>query len=114
MEELKFSHYGECRELNCTDGEREIFEIIRSLIDDEGLDSSIVKLVRKSDSYVSVVMATSREDDVLDIARIKYTPRARWIKTGTRFVKYPIGKPNDVTEYAQEIYKVYRFNEPYL
>ena len=67
-EALKFSHYGEERDLVCTEEEREIFDRIVSEFPDEDL-----KLVRVSDNYVTV----KRGD--WDIARIKFTNRAKWL-----------------------------------
>lgn len=63
---IKFGNYGQMREVNATPEELEIFEIIRNVNND-------VELVRKSDSYVTAMFGES------DVARFKYTSRAKWI-----------------------------------
>ena len=72
---VKVANYGQARDLICTEQEREIYDTIRSLMDDYNLDSDLLRLVRKSDNYVSVVIGDT------DVARIKYTNRAKWIWT---------------------------------
>ena len=109
---IHFTNYGQQRDLICTEQEREIFDIIRSLVDDDGLDSDKLELIRKSDNYVSVVMQ-SEEYGPMDVARIKFTNRAKWIWTmDTDKVK--ISDPEDVTQYAEAFCNGYRFNEQYL
>jgi hypothetical protein len=41
------SNYGQERDVNCTEQEREIYDIIRSLLDDYNLESDVLRLVRK-------------------------------------------------------------------
>ena len=64
---IKISHYGELRDVNATDEEIEIYNILQSYVSDP------LELVRKSDSYVSVMHGDR------DLARIKFTERAHWI-----------------------------------
>lgn len=111
---VKIANYGQKRELDCTDQEREIFDIIRSVCDDDNLESDYIKLMRKSDSYVSVVMPSSQGYGEMDLARIKYTDRAKWIKIGPDFEKIALHDTEDVTKYAEKLCEAYRFNEPYL
>ena len=66
--EIKFSNYGQKRNINCTDGELKIFEQICTL---SGADDIVLE--RKSDSYVTASIGPT------DVARFKYTDRAKWI-----------------------------------
>lgn len=89
---LLFAHYGEERDVNPTDEEAEIFDLIRSTT---GRDD--IELVRKSDSYVSAVIGE------LDLARFKYTTRAKWILLPVLEVgapKHRIEEPEDVLSFA--------------
>ena len=108
------SNYGQERDLKCTEQEREIFDIIRSLCDDENLDSDNIKLMRKSGSYVSAVMPSSQGYGEMDLARIKFTDRAKWIKLAPDFDKVTISDPEDVAKMDEDVRAAYRFNEPYL
>lgn len=112
--ELKISNYGQNRAVDCTDEEQEIYDIIRSLLDDYNLESDVLRLVRKSDSYVSAVMESSGDYGEMDLARFKFTGRAKWIKICPEFSKIALSDPEDVTEYAEELCAAYRFNELYL
>ena len=107
------ANYGQERDLRCTEQEQEIFNVIRSLIDDDGLDSERLELVRKSNDYVSAVMRSSGGNP-LDVARIKFTSRAKWIRIGPGFEKIQLKTTEDVSQYAESLCKAYRFNEPYL
>ena len=111
---IKFNNYGQDRSLICTEQEREIYDIIRSVCDDDNLESDFIKLKRKSDSYVSVVMPSSQGYGDMDLARIKFTDRAKWIKLAPDFDKIKISDPEDVAEMAEDVRNAYRFNEPYL
>lgn len=112
--ELKISNYGQNRAVDCTDEEREIYDIIRSLLDDYNLESDVLRLVRKSDSYVSAVMESSGDYGEMDLVRFKFTPRAKWIKFGPNFDKVALKDPEDVAGMTDAIYAAYLFNEPYL
>ena len=112
--DFKFANYGQTRDVDCTDQEQEIFDTIRSLLDDYNLDSEVLRLVRKSDSYVSACMESSGDYGLMDLARIKYTSRAKWIKICPKFEKIELHGPEDVTQYIDELCAAYRFNEPYL
>ena len=68
MDMIKFTDYGQERDLICTEQEREIFNIISEMADAD------LRLVRRCDNYVTAVY------DDWDIARIKYTNRAKWIQ----------------------------------
>lgn len=111
---MKFTNYGQERELSCTEEEREIYDIIRSVCDDENLESDYLKLIRKSDDYVSVVLPSSQGYGDMDVARIKYTNRAKWIKLAPAFAKVKLTDTEDVAEMADEVRAAYRFNQPYI
>lgn len=92
--EVRFSHYGEERDVNATDGELQMFEIVAELSGREP------RLTRKSDSYVTAVLGE------WDLARFKYSSRAKWImfpvfeRGGT---KNRISCPEDVRGFADKI-----------
>ena len=111
---MEFANYGQTRDVNCTEAEAEIFHIIRSRCDDVNLDSRVLKLVRKSDSYVSAVMESSGDYGLLDVARFKYTDRAKWIKFAPGFEKIPLHYIEDVARMIDEISAAYQYNVPFL
>lgn len=109
-----FNHYGENRDLDCTDAEAEIFHIIRSRLDDMNYNTECLKLVRKSDSYVSAVMDSGSDYGQMDLARFKFTDRAKWIKVCPDFDKIELSDVEDVAKLSDALFAGYRFNEPYL
>ena len=111
---MDISNYGQERELNCTEQEIEIFDIIRSVCDDDNLESDYLKLIRRSDNYVSVVLPSSKGYGDMDLARIKYTSRAKWIRLAPEFEKIKLNTTEDVATLADAVRAAYRFNEPYL
>ena len=111
---VQFAHYGESRDVDCTNAEYEIFHIIRSRLDDMNYNTDCLKLVRKSDSYVSAVMESSGDYGLMDLARFKYTDRAKWIKICPEFDKIVLHSVEDVAGLSDAIFTGYRFNEPYL
>lgn len=87
---LKFSHYGEEREVNAKDEELQIFEILKELVGND------LELEAKSSSYVTAVFHE------WDLARFKFTKRAKWIAFPTAEVGYPkhyIESPEDVRNF---------------
>lgn len=107
---VSFGNYGQERDLVCTEEERIIFRIISRICEENNLDVTPLRLTRTSDNYVSAVMGA----DALDVARIKYTNRAKWIKFGPEFKKADISRPEDVLNMSEDVVNAYRFNEPYL
>ena len=107
---VSFGNYGQERDLVCTEEERIIFRIISRICEENNLDVTPLRLTRTSDNYVSAVMG----EDGLDVARIKYTNRAKWIKIGPDFKKADISRPEDVLKLSEDVVNAYRFNEPYL
>ncbi len=82
---INFANYGQERERIATESEIEIFEILKALT---GADD--LQLVRKSDNYVSAVIG------VWDLARFKYTNRAKWIS-------FPLVPPGSEKHRFQEV-----------
>lgn len=102
--ELKFSHYGEERPVNATDGENAIFETLVSIIKANGQDPAPVRLTRKSDNYVTTALG------VWDIARFKWTDRAKWIQfpyAQDYKTKHKIKSTDDLWDYEDEIIRHY-------
>ena len=90
---INFANYGQERERIATESEIEIYDILCTLT---GADD--LQLVRKSDNYVSAVIGD------WDLARFKYTPRAKWVtfplsEHGTEKLK--INEPDDVYNFAE-------------
>ena len=108
------ANYGQDRDLSCTEAEAEIFHIIRSRLDDMNYNTDYLKLVRKSDSYVSAVMDSGSDYGEMDLARFKYTDRAKWIKICPDFDKIELKDVEDVTKLSEALFAGYSFNEPYL
>lgn len=87
-------NYGQQRDLICTEEEREIFEKIKEM---SGAD---LDLVRRSDNYVTASLGE------WDLARIKYTNRAKWIQFpifDRGSVKHKIESVNDVSSFTDLI-----------
>lgn len=67
LSSFRMAHYGEERELDCTDEEQEIYDLI---CENVGRD---LQLVRVSSNYVTIKCGE------WDLARVKYTDKAKWI-----------------------------------
>lgn len=103
---FRFAHYGDQRELNATDGELELYETICEILEDEGCDADQLELVRKSDSYLSIVLGET------DVARIKFTDRVKWILLPyVKDEKIRISGTGNVNNYAAEVVEAYRTAE---
>lgn len=92
--DTNFANYGKERDVNATDEELKIFETLK---ESTGRD---LRLVRKSDSYVTAVLGE------WDLARFKYTQRAKWIafpvvEVGTP--KHRISRPEEAAYFADLI-----------
>lgn len=99
---FKFAHYGEERDLICTEQEREIFGIIREMFREAGYDDSPLQLIRFSDNYVTAKV------EPWDVARIKYTNRAKWILfpcVDRADGKERINSPEDVRAFQEKLTK---------
>ena len=92
--DIKFANYCQERDVNATDEELKIFEVLREAT---GRD---LRLARKSDSYVTAVLGE------WDLARFKYTQRAKWISFPSTEVgpsKHKITRPEDAVDFADLI-----------
>lgn len=69
---MEIARHGEKREVEATEGELAFFEVIKSILIRAGAKPESVRLIRKSDSYLTVICRG-------EIVRFKYTERARWI-----------------------------------
>lgn len=90
--EIKFSNYGQERPVDCTDEEAQIFEALREYVHGAGIDPELLRFVRKSDNYVSAVL------NDWDLARFKYTARAKWIAFPTVEVGPPKHRIEDPSQ----------------
>lgn len=111
---VTLGNYGQERDLVCTEEERIIFRIISRICEENNFDVSALRLTRVSDNYVSAVMDSGSGYGSMDLARIKYTNRAKWIMFGPDFKKTQISRPDDVLKMSDDVVNAYRFNEPYL
>lgn len=74
MDGFMMTNYGQKREVNATDGELKIFQFIRDVVAEAGMDPDLLELCRKSNSYVSAAIGSH------DIVRFKWSERTAWIK----------------------------------
>lgn len=94
---LRFAHYGEERDVNATDDEKQIFAIIREMFQGKGYDPEQLDLVRKSDNYVAAAIGD------YDLARFKATERVMWVvfpAAEVGAVKHRIGSVTEVYDYS--------------
>lgn len=99
---IQFSHYGEERDLICTEQEREIFNVLKKMMKELGYDDSPLQLVRMSDSYVTAKI------EPWDVARLKFTPRAKWILfpvVSRSDEKIRLSSPEDVRAFGEQLQK---------
>lgn len=92
--DIQFSNYGQERDVNATEEELKIFEALKEAT---GRD---LRLVRKSDSYVTAMLGE------WDLARFKYTQRAKWVSFPTAEAappKHKILHPEEAAGFADLI-----------
>lgn len=95
MTELRFADYGQLKELDCTGEEMIIYDILRSVTGADDLEC-----VRRTDKYVSAAIGET------DVARFKFTPRARWILFPYEpNSKIKLASPTDAESLAEEAKK---------
>ena len=94
MTELRFADYGQLKELDCTDEEMIIYDILRSVTGADDLEC-----VRRTDKYVSAAIGET------DVARFKFTARAKWIRFPYVGDKMKLASPADVESLADEAIK---------
>lgn len=95
MNGLKFANYGQERQINATPEELQIADWVLNEFPDEKL-----RLVRKSDSYVTVKRGE------WDIVRLKYTERAKWLMfpiLEAKQKKHYIDDPDEVEDFEASI-----------
>ncbi len=100
---VHLAHYGEERDLEETDDETQMFKILSAMFRARGYDPAELRLVRKSNAYVSAVLGD------FDIARMKYTERAKWIvfpSAEAKAVKHYIEAPEDIEQFGDLLDKV--------
>lgn len=97
MDGIRFANYGQLRDVDATDEELQMFELIKNI-----LDAPDLELVRKADNYVTAVVGE------WDLARFKYSKRAKWIELpiveyGKNRKKNRIEDVEDVNQYADKL-----------
>lgn len=65
------------RALDLNNEEREVATTIISTLVESGIDAAKLEVVRKSDDYATIMHRGSEWN--ADIARFKFTPRAKWV-----------------------------------
>ena len=90
MADLKFGDYGQLRDIDATPEELEIFDIIKGINND-------IELVRKTGKYVTALLGET------DVARFKYTSRAKWIQFPCTAGKIKLDSVADVEDMENEI-----------
>lgn len=88
---------GQEREINATDGEKEIYRIICYIVGDLEFEKTPLRFVRVSDNYLTAKYGE------WDLARFKFTDRAKWILFATiesQNDKHKIEDPEDVFGFA--------------
>lgn len=99
---LNFAHYGEEREVDAGAEEVQMFDIVREMAADLGADPEQIQLTRKSKDYVSAVIGD------FDVARMKYTDRAKWIiipYAEPKAEKHHIKEPDDIRQFGDLLTK---------
>jgi hypothetical protein len=98
--DLTFQHYGERRDLVCTEEERQLYNNVVKVLQDNSLDTKPLHFVRLSDNYL-----TAKYGD-WDLVRIKYTARAKWLVfpvADLRAEKRRITSTDDLFDYVDMI-----------
>ena len=107
---LRFAHYGEERAVDAEDGEMQMFNIICEMVNEIGFDTEQLRLTRKSKDYVSAVIGD------YDVARMKFTDRAKWIiipYAEPKAEKHHIEMPDDVRQLKDLLIKNLEFISKY-
>lgn len=89
------------KELNCTEEEREIYDIVTEMLDDSGIDLDPLEFVRMSDNYVTIKYGE------WDLVRCKYTVRAQWISFPSiekASEHHPISSPEGVYDLSDLLF----------
>ena len=106
LNNLEFAHYGEERDLNATDEELAIAEMFIAMLP----SPEDCRIVRKSDAYITL------EFGVSDLARIKYTEKARWVNlpiVDLGKVKRRFDDISEVEQFKDDIIRSYEWIKQY-
>ena len=95
---FNLAHYGEEREVDATDEEKQMFYLLQDMLKARGYDPDQLDLVRKSDNYVAAAIGSS------DLARFKFSDRAAW-------VVFPSAEVGAVKHYIGSVSDLEQFNE---
>lgn len=75
--QIKFAHYGEERDLQLNSEEKEVTAFIYAMLENTQVDRDKLEVIRKSDSYATVVIRGKEYD--FDLIRFKFTERIKWV-----------------------------------
>lgn len=97
---LKMANYGQKREVNATDGEIELYDLLCKMFPEEKIE-----LCRKSNDYVTAMLGE------WDVIRFKYSDRAKWIAFPVleKPQKHYIDNPQNIADYEANIRKSIEF-----
>ena len=93
-----FAHYGEERDVDATEEEKQVFSILCDMFQSKGYDPEQLDLVRKSDNYVAAAIGD------YDLARFKATDRVKWII-------FPAAETGAVKHYIESVTEVFTFDK---
>ena len=85
------------KDLLCTEEERDIFDYIKDVFEDNGFNSETLEFKRLSKNYL-----TAEYNETWDIARFKFTYGAKWISFPVMelsSVRHAIESPDEVLDY---------------
>ena len=74
---IKFSHYGEERDINLNDEEIQAVKLIFEMLEDTVINLEKLEVTRKSESYATIVLRGKDWD--FDFVRFKFTDKTKWI-----------------------------------
>jgi len=94
---ISFAHYGEERDVDATDDEKQIFVILCDMFRNKGYDPDQLRFVRKSSNYVAAAIGD------FDLARFKATDRAMWII-------FPYAEVGAVKHHLSSVSEVYEYD----
>lgn len=99
---IEFGHYGETRDVDATDEENQIYDNLLDVLKENGCETDLIQLVRRSSNYISAAI------DEMDVARFKSTKRAKWILfPSTGYDKVKLESPDDVKRIPEMILDSY-------
>lgn len=99
IQSFTFAHYGEERDVNATEDDLKICELVAALLPEDDC-----RLLRRSDQYLTFALGD------YDIIRFKWTDRARWIilpLVEAKAKKHYLETIEDIKGFKDEIIKSY-------